>query len=350
MNVAVAHRPWSLVFVVVSIAWSAGSPAGAQGQPQPAAIIELVAGGGTAVEGRPATECRVTQPFGIAFSPQDDIFICEETHRILRIDGRTGLLSVVAAARPAGSPLGDGGHVGQATFAAPHCLVADATGNLFIADTGHHRVRRIDAATGIVTTFAGDGSKELTGDGGPATAAGLDGIACVCFSPDFRRLYLGGFSRAIREVDMATGIIRTVPGIGGSRAFATDARGRLFVPTPRGVRVLDPDGTVTTLEDPAVEPPLRAVKHLWADKAGDILLADEATHLIRRFVVGDRRLTTVAGTGEKGTAGVPGDPLTARLGGPHGVVVHPRSGDIYIADSRNHRVLRIRPQPVPPPR
>lgn len=341
-------RKVSLAIVTATVWWAAGC-ARVQGQPAPG-VIEVFAGGGTAVEGRPAAECRVTQPFGIAFSPRDDTFICEETHRILRIDGRTGLLSVMAAARPAGSPLGDGGPVGQATFAAPHCLVADAAGNLYIADTGHRRVRRIDAATGIVTTFAGNGTKEFTGDGGPAAEAGLDGVACVCFSPDHRRLYLGGFSRAIREVDMASGIIRTVAGTGGSRAFAVDSQGRLFVPTPRGLRVFAADGTATVLEDPAADPPLRAVKHLWPDAAGDILIADEATHLIRRFLVSDRRLTTVAGTGEKGMAGVPGDPLAARLGGPHGVVVHPRSGEIYIADSRNDRVLRIRTKPGQPPR
>jgi len=320
----------------------AAAAAGAEFLRQPAAVVELVAGGGTAVEGRPATECRVTQPFGIAFSPQDDMFICEETHRILRVDGRTGVLSVVTPARPPGSPLGDGGPAAAACFSAPHTLVADRAGNLYIADTGHHRVRRIDARTGIVTTVAGDGSKELAGDGGPAVEAGLDGIACVCLSPDERLLYVGGFSRVIRVVDMASGVIRTLEGLGGTRAFAVDAQGRLFSATGRGVRMLGDGARAVVLEDPAAEPVMKSIKHLWADHDGDILLADEGSHLIRKFLVRERRLLTIAGTGVRGTAGVPGDPLAAQLGGPHGVVVHPRSGDVYIADSRNHRVLRIR--------
>ena len=325
-----------------SAAIVAAPAAAAELRRQSTALIEVVAGGGTAVEGRPATECLVTQPFGIAFSPADDMFICEETHRILRVDGKTGLLSVVTPARPPGSPLGDGGPAAEACFSAPHTLVADRAGNLYVADTGHHRVRRIDAATGIVTTVAGTGAKELSGDGGPATAAGLDGIACVCLSPDERLLYVGGFSRVIRVVDLSTGVIRTLEGLGGTRAFAVDARGRVFAATGRGVRMLGADGKAVVLEDPAAEPVMRSIKHLWVDRAGDILLADEGSHLIRRFLVHEKQLVTVAGTGERGTAGVPGDPLAARLGGPHGVVVQPRSGDVFIADSRNHRVLRIR--------
>lgn len=339
--------PGVLGLTAVVAVLGAALPAGADMRRQSTAVIELVAGGGTAVEGRPATECRVTQPFGIAFGPTDDMFVCEETHRILRVDARTGVLSVVTPARPPGSPLGDGGPAADACFSAPHTLVADRAGNLYVADTGHHRVRRIDAATGIVTTVAGNGSQELSGDGGPATAAGLDGIACVCLSPDERLLYVGGFSRVIRVVDLTTGAIRTLEGLGGTRAFAADAGGRLFTATGRGVRMLGADGKAVVLEDPTAEPVMKSIKHLWADAAGNILLADEGSHLIRRFLVREKRLVTIAGTGERGTEGVPGDPLAARLGGPHGVVVQPRSGDVYIADSRNHRVLRIRQGQAP---
>jgi DNA-binding beta-propeller fold protein YncE len=334
-----------LVSAVVSACMPAGASEPAQGNGAPHRI-EVVAGGGTAVEGRPATECRVTQPFGIAFDPHDNMFICEETHRVLRVDARTGLLSVVTPARPATEPLGDGGPAANARFAAPHCLVADGKGNLFLADTGNHRVRRIDAESGVVTTVAGTGIKELSGDGGPAVNAGLDGIACLCFGPGFSRLYIGGFSRVIRGVDMQRGTIETVPGTGGNRAFAVDAAGRLYTPTARGVRQLAPDGTSTLLEDPSADPPMKAVKHLWPDHDGNILIADDGTDLIRRFVVQERRLVRVAGTGRRGAAGVPGDPLAAELAGPHGVVVHPRTQDIYIADSRNHRVLRISATPT----
>ncbi len=302
--------------------------------------IELFAGGGAAVEGKPATECKVSQPFGIAFDPQDNMFICEYTGRLLRVDAKTGVLTVVTTARPK-DPLGNAGPVSLASFNAPHNLVTDAAGNLFIADSLHFAVRRVDAKTGVVTTFAGTGVKEFTGDGGPAASAGLDGVACLCFNHDYTKLYLGGFSRAIRVVDVKTGIINTVPGIAGSRAQAVDSKGNLFIAATRGVRKLGADGKSILLEDATAEPPLKGVKHLWADHDDNLLIADEGNCLIRIFIVAEKRLLTLAGTGEKGAAGVPGPAVEAQLNHPHGVVTHPRTGDIYIADTWNNRVLRI---------
>ena len=309
-----------------------------------AATVELVAGGGSAVEGRPATECKLTFPFGIAFDLQDNMFICEEAHRLLRVDAKTGILTVITGTNK--TELGDGGPVTDARFMAPHNLVSDARGNLFIADTKHLRVRRVDARTGIVTTFAGTGAKQLSGDGGPAAQASLDGIACLCFNHDFTKLYLGGFSKAIRVVDMKTGIISTVPGISGSRAQTVDSKGNLFIAATRGVLMFDPAGKTHLLEDSTANPPLKGVKHLWADRDDNILIADEGNNLIRKFIVADKKLITLAGTGEKGTAGVPGPALQAQITGPHGVVSNPRTGVIYIADSRNHRVLRLNDNPL----
>lgn len=202
----------SPLLIALSLLTASSSPA--------AEMLKIVAGGGTAVEGKPATECQIRQPFGIAFDPQDNMFICEETHRLLRVDARTGILTVVTGVKPKGAPLGDGGPAAQASFQAPHNLVADAQGNLFLADTYHYSVRRVDARTGTVTTFAGNGRNAYSGDGGLATQASLDGLACLCFNHDFTKLYLGGFSRFERVVDMKTGIISTVPGISGSRAQA----------------------------------------------------------------------------------------------------------------------------------
>jgi hypothetical protein len=121
-----------------------------------------------------------------------------------------------------------------------------------------------------------------------------------------------------------------------------DSKGKLFTATDRGVRILGTDGKITVLNDPTAAPFLNGVKHLWADRDDNILIADAGNHFIRKFIVAERKLVTLAGTGEKGDAGVPGLAVQAHLGEPHGVVTHPRSGDIYIADSRNHRVLRIK--------
>jgi DNA-binding beta-propeller fold protein YncE len=305
-------------------------------------IVEIIAGGGRAVENKPATECKVTQPFGIAFDPQDNMFICEETHRLLRVDAKTGVITVVSPAKPS-APIGDAGPARDASFHAPHNLIADTAGNLYIADTFHYRVRRVDAQTGIVTTLAGNGDKEVSGDGGPATAAGLGWIACLAFNHDCTQISISGDGKnGIRVVDMRTGLISRLTGLSGSRAHAVDSKGNVFITTRFGVRMRSPDGKVQNLEDPAAIPPLAGVKHLWADRDDNLLIADASNHRIRKFFVSERKLVTLAGNGAKGSEGVPGPALQALLGEPHGVVTHPRTGDIYIADSRNHRVLRIK--------
>jgi DNA-binding beta-propeller fold protein YncE len=308
-------------------------------------IVEIIAGGGRAVENRPATECQVTQPFGIAFDPEDNMFICEETHRILRVDAKTGLLTVVSTAKPSAA-IGDKGPARDASFNAPHNLIADLAGNLYIADTFHYRVRRMDAKTGIVTTLAGNGDKEVSGDGGPAVDAGLGWIACLAFNQDCTQLSISGDGKSgIRVVDMSTGLISTLTGISGSRAHVVDSKGNVFITTRHGLRMRSPDGKLQTIEDTTAIPPLAGVKHLWADRDDNILIADASNHRIRKFTVAERKLITLVGNGAEGSEGVPGPALHAPLGEPHGVVTHPRTGDLYIADSRNHRVLRIRQRP-----
>jgi DNA-binding beta-propeller fold protein YncE len=200
----------------------------------------------------------------------------------------------------------------------------------------------VDAKTGVVTLFAGTGVKELTGDGGPAAKAGLDGVACLSFNHDYSKLYLGGFSKVLRVVDMKTGIISTVPGMAASRSQAVDSKGNLYNATRQGVRMLGVDGKLVVLEDASAQPPMTTAKHMSVDRDDNILIADEGNHLIRKFIVGEKKLITIAGTGAKGLAGIPGPALQAQLNAPHGVSVHPRTGDIYIADSRSHRVLRIK--------
>jgi DNA-binding beta-propeller fold protein YncE len=261
------------------------------------------------------------------------------------VDAKTGLLTVVASAKPS-APTGDAGLVRDASFKAPHNLIVDTAGNLYIADTFHYRVRRIDAKTGIVTTLAGNGEKAVSGDGGPAVAAGLGWIACLAFNHDCTQLSISGDGKnGIRVVDMSTGLISTLTGLSGSRAHAVDSKGNVFIPARHGLRMRSPDGKVQTLEDPAAIPPLAGVKHLWADRDDNILIADASNHRIRKFLVAERKLITLVGNGAKGSEGVPGPALQALLGEPHGIVTHPKTGDLYIADSRNHRVLRIKQRP-----
>lgn len=301
-------------------------------------VIEAVAGGGSEREG-PATNCRVTQPFGIAFDSKDNMYVVSETSRLVRVDARTGRLSVLCEAKPPATPLGDGGPVSDAAFRAPHNCVMGPDDQLFIADSFNYRVRRYDTASGIIHPFAGTGEKVLAGDGELAGKAGLDGVACLCFSRDFSVLYLGGFGKTLRSVSLATGVITQVPGVAASRAQAVDRKGNIYILAGKGLKRYGRDGESEIIAN--FDPPLNGAKHVWADANDDVLIADSNNHLIRKYLASGKKVITLAGTGEKGAGGVPGPALHAQLAEPHGVVAHPRTGDIYVADSRNHRVLRL---------
>src|SRR6185369_9903081 len=143
-------------------------------------IITTVAGSGNigfSGDGGPATRANLTGPTDVAVDAAGNIFIADAgNHRIRRVDIRTGIITTVAGSGIAGFS-GDGGRATSANLNIPFGVSIDGAGNLFIADTGNSRVRRVDARTGIITTFAGTGIFDFSGDGGPATFAGLAGLA-----------------------------------------------------------------------------------------------------------------------------------------------------------------------------
>ena len=183
-----------------------------------------------------------------------------------------------------------------------------------MTDLDNRRIRKVDMATGIVTTVAGNGQKGVPKDGGVAAAELL--------------------------VD--------------PRAHAVDAKGNLYVLERGGhcLRVVGADGRIRTVAGdgkkgtagvggPALKAQMNGPKHLCIDRDGTVLIADTENHRILRYVPGKDVVELVAGTGRKGTAGVGGDPKLAEFNQPHGVAIHPASGDIYISDASNHRVLKI---------
>ncbi len=129
-------------------------------------------------DGRPAASATLAQPMGVALDKHGNVFIADsQNHRIRRVDAATGIITTVAgtATQIGGfnGYSGDGGPAAQAKLNTPTSVAVDATGNLFIADTGNNVIRKVDAATGIITTIAGKGVAGSGGDGGPAVLAQL---------------------------------------------------------------------------------------------------------------------------------------------------------------------------------
>jgi sugar lactone lactonase YvrE len=139
-------------------------------------IITTFAGtgeGGASGDGGPAGRAALLGPRALAFSSTGALYIClRNDHKIRKVDRRTGLISTVAGTGDKGYS-GDAGAAVQATFNGPKEIAVDARDNIFVVDTENHCIRRIDAASGLVTTVAGKGQAGGDGDGGPATSAML---------------------------------------------------------------------------------------------------------------------------------------------------------------------------------
>ncbi|HEU4400467.1 MAG TPA: IPT/TIG domain-containing protein, partial [Candidatus Polarisedimenticolia bacterium] len=199
------------------------------------------------------------------------------------------------------------------------------TGDLFIADYGNDRVRRVDAATGVISTFAGT-TRGFGGDGGPATGAQLGRPAALAFDSAGDLFIADGENNRIRRVDASTGVITTVA---GNPAYSCGQ--------PR-------DGRSAT------DAGLCSPRSLEFDDQGRLYIGDQSFHRVRRIVPGsdgfitggsDETITTVAGDGSCAFAGDGGPATAASLCNPVGVRVDPRDGSLYIADLSNQRVRRV---------
>lgn len=309
--------------------------------------VTLIAGG-AGPDGGPANQAKVVKPFGVIFDKAGNLFIGQFGNKsdgqLVRKVDTAGIITTIAGTGVVGSG-GDGGPATKGEFNCIHDIVIGPEGNLYVADSFNRKVRKIDVKTGILSTLAGTGEgKEATGDGGPASQAALDGVASLWFSKDGGTLYLSGFSKSVRTIDMKTGIISTLQGCPGGRSIALDSKGNLYVAGGTSLRVRAPDGTVKVLLDDkhlsGSDLPLAGnPKHLGIDDHDNVLICDELHHLLRKYIPAEDKLVTLMGNGTPGTAGIGGPAAQAQLRSPHGVLFH--QGAIYVADSMNDRVLKI---------
>jgi sugar lactone lactonase YvrE len=283
------------------------SAAAAHGQ-----VIQTLAGG-AANDGRPATQIALAIPLGAAVDASGNIYIAEALmNRVRRVSATSGIVTTVAGTGTAGFS-GDGGPATAATMSTPSAVAFDHAGNLYIVDNDNHRVRRVDAASQIITTFAGGGIPGLLGEGGPATAAGITPAAIALDASD--NLFLSdAVSNRVRRVDAATRIITTVAGT-GDHGFAGDG-------------------------GPATAAKFDAIRGLAFDSAGNLFVADMINERVRRIDAATKVISTVAGTGAIGYSGDGGPATAAMLALPQTVAVD-GAGNLYIADNDNARIRKV---------
>ncbi|MDL1984383.1 MAG: hypothetical protein LWX54_09395 [Deltaproteobacteria bacterium] len=278
-----------------------------------AIIIDTVAGTGNwgySGDGGPSTDAQLDQPYGVVVDAAGSIFIADSgNHRIRKVDA-SGIITTVAGTGNWGSS-GDGGPATDAQLALPYGVAVDAAGSIFISDLRNNRIRKVDAS-GIITTVVGTGNWGSGGDGGPATEAQLDWPRGIAVDAVGNIFIADSNNNRIRKVD-ASGIITTVAGTGtygssGDGGPATDAQ--LYYPY-----------------DVAV------------DAVGSIFIADSHNNRIRKVDVSGI-ITTVAGTGNWGSSGDGGPAAEAQFKRPYDVAVD-AAGSIFIADFCNHRIRKV---------
>ena len=335
--------------------------------------IATVAGTGVAGfngDGQPATSAQLNQPFGVAVDGSGNLFIADGTHRIRKVTPDS-MITTVAGTGVAGFN-GDGQPATSAQLSFPGGVAIDGSGNLFIGDQGNHRVRRVVADTGLITTVAGTGVRGFAGDGGPPAGAQLAVPVGVAVDGSGNLFIVDRANNRVRQVSGA-GLITTVTGTGVS-GFAGDGgppagaqlnqptgiaaalTGDLFI-ADRGnqrIRKVTPGGTITTVAgtgaagfngdaQPAPSAQLNAPGGVAIDAGGNVFLVDTLNNRIRRIDGLTGSMTTVAGTGTGAFGGFSGDGgpgADARLNRPVSVAVAP-TGELYIADRDNHRIRRV---------
>lgn len=292
--------------------------------------VDSEAGGGSG-DGNLAVHSSLIIPYGVAVDASGNVFASDwegnasmnpPSNRIRRIDAVTGAMTTYAGSGGYGGYSGDGGQANLAKLNFPGALLFDDDGSLYFSDQYNHRVRKI-SPDGIITTVAGNGSiSAYTGDGGPAVAASLSGPGGLAFDSEGNLLVANrGFHR-INKIDKS-GIITTVAGT-GERGFSGDG-------------------------GPAIGAKLDLPWGVAVDSVNNVYFADFRNFRIRR-VDGNGVITTVAGDGfytEDSWGGRAGrflgegvPAVEASLNYPIGIAVA-TDGSFFIADYRNHRVRKV---------
>jgi sugar lactone lactonase YvrE len=387
--------------------------------------IRTLVGNGTAAfsgDGGPAVAASLNEPKALSLDPHGNLLIADsENHVIRKLDRSTGMIMTVAGCSATPDPQGtavnedsvaaiddlldegavkpeaafaqqadlsgtvryvinasgvrkrfggDGGPAVDARLNFPTAVAVDERGDLYVADTMNHRIRRVDAKTGVIATFAGVGQPRFSGDGGPSIHAGLNEPAALAVHGT--RLYIADQSNnRIRMIDLISGIITSVVGTGsagyngdgmlaaeaalaGPTGLAVGTDGTLYIAdTFNGrIRAVDPaTGVITTMVGDGGEyryqGPMEACSGslsrpsgIAVDADGNLFLTDSDNHLVRRWERATRRVDRVAGIGEPRESGDGGPAVEAGLAYPFGIVID-GGGHILVADTFNHRIREI---------
>lgn len=283
-------------------------------------IIRTVAGTGTrgfTGDGAAATSAQISSPYGVAVDGAGNIYFSDSQNNIVRRVTASGTISKIAGTGVQGYG-GDGGNAVDALLNLPTGLAVDSAGNVYVADTQSHRVRRI-GTDGKIATVLGTGQPNYSGDGGPGDQAAVFYPEAVALDSAGNLYVADTFNHRIRKLS-TDGIVTTVAGNG--------------VPAFRG------DG------GPATAASLFYPRGVYVDASGNLFISDSLNNRLR-MVTEDKVIRTIAGRGTFGDSGDGGPAVLAEFRYPR-TVTGDGQGGLLLLDTDNHRIRRLTPVPQSP--
>lgn len=281
-------------------------------------FLEIVAGSGGkgyAGDGGPATGAQLNEPYEVRFNSAGDMLFVEmQNHIVRKVDAKTKRISTIAGTGEKGFG-GDGGPATKAQLSTPHSIALDAANNIYIADIANHRIRKVDAKTGVITTIAGNGERQPPKDSETAVGKPMIGPRALFIVGDTMWIALRE-GHSVWRMDLKTGMLKHVAGT-GKRGFTGDG-------------------------GPAKDATFDGPKGIAIGPDNSIYVADTENHAIRKIDPAGI-ITSIAGSGpqHKGATGDGGPATAATMDRPHGICVGP-DGAVYIGDTLNHRVRLVK--------
>ncbi len=332
------------------------------------AAIEVVAGQPTTVE--------VSEPFSIDFDAAGAMYGVEftQSNRVFKLaDGKLSFIAGVQHGeneKNVPGDVNDGADPMKAIFKGMHDIQITKGNQAIIGDSFHNRVRKLDLASGNVTTLAGTCKSGFAGDNGPATQATFSIAMTATLTPDENHILVADIgNNRVRSIDLASGTIETVAGdgkkgnpqdgsdalkapMGDARAVTQATDGTMYVLLRGGNSLVEiKGGKVRTVVNaagkkgysgdggPGRDATMNGPKYVAMDSQGDVLICDTENHCVRRYSPKTEKIELLAGAPPKAGNTVGETWLKTELKRPHGVRIGP-GGKLYIADTYNNRVLR----------
>jgi sugar lactone lactonase YvrE len=279
--------------------------------------INTIAGIGSSSfsgDGGLAVSAELAQPVSVIRDGSGNVYISDQgNHRIRKITFSTGNISTIAGSSTSGFS-GDGAAATSAKLNYPAGIAIDGSGNIYIADQGNQRIRKITAATGNISTIAGTGTAGFSGDGGAATSAQLNNPVAIALDASGNIYISDQYNQRIRKINASTGNISTIAGT-GTYSYSGDGAA----------------ATSATFQNPA---------GIEVDASGNIYVADLFSHVIRKITASTGLISTIAGSGTAGYSGDGSAATSANLNYPTDIAIDD-SGHLYISVQYSHRIRKV---------